>query len=180
MGVIHFVGSIFSVVVLREDGRDLVLHSTDYQPCAIASKLTLRSGIAMALGLITPVAVFALIDPRVLTNAQFMIVLVLGCAMIACIFMYVCSLLSPGQVKAVVFDRRNRKLVMEHQGSFASTSKEIDLDQISSVQMVHDYDQDGYGVTMPMIVLKSREGLALPEGTEDSHLQVLRSRLGLH
>ena len=167
------------MVVLSEDGRDLVLHSADYRPCAIASKLTLRSGIAMGLGLITPIAVFALIDPRVLVNAQFMILLVLSCAMIACIFMYVCSLLSPGQVKAVVFDRHNRKVIVERQGSFASTSQQIDFGQVRSVQMVHDYDLDGYGVTMPMIMLKSREGLALPEGTGESHLQVLRSKLGL-
>ena len=166
------------MVVLSKDGRDLILHSADYQPCAIASRLTLRSAGAMATGLATPILVFAFIDPKVLANGQFMFILIMICIMIASVFMYACSLISPGPVKAVIFDRRNRKLIVERQGSFASTNREVDFEQIASMRMVQDYDHDGYGSKTPMVVLRSREGLALPAGTDESHLQTIRYVLG--
>jgi len=100
------------------------------------------------------------------------------CTMIACVFMYACSVFSPGPVKAVTFDRHNRRVIVERQGSFASTNQEVDFEQIASMQMIHDYDQDGYGSTTPMVVLRSREGLLLPSGTSETHLKALRSLLG--
>ena len=166
------------MVVLSEDGRDLILHSSDYRPCAIASRLTMSSVVAMIVGLSAPVLVFAVIDPSILAQAKFMLTTIAICAMLVCIMMYVCSAISPGPVKAVTFDRRNRRLILERQGNFASTSQEIDFEQISSLRMVQSYDQDGYGSSEPMVVLRSREGLTLPAGTAESHLQALRTIVG--
>ncbi len=167
------------MVVLSEQGRDLILHSTDYKPCAIGSRFTMHFVGAMMTGLAAPIFVFALIDPKVLAHGPFMLTLIMICAMLACTFMFACSVVSPGPVKAVTFDRDNRSMTVERQGCFASTNREVAFDQVATMQMINGYDDDGYGSSAtPMVVLRSREGLLLPTGTDETHLQTLRAILG--
>lgn len=167
------------MVVIGTKGQDVVLFREGAQPCGLNSKFNLHALAPIILGLMAPFVVIALLAPEALAHIQFMVTVLMVGAMIACIFIFIRSVLSPGPVTSVRIDPRKKRLIVERCGPFATTVREIRFIEIVALKMVHEFDQDGYGIIEPRIVLRSRETLAMPEGTTEEHLEALRPYIGL-
>ena len=133
----------------------------------------------LIIGLVAPILLLVMIDPMVLRNAPFLVATILFPMLGFSVAVYAYCVLNPGDVVGLTADRNTRVLELVQANFFATRRTAIPFDEIASLRMVQDYDQDGYAVRRAELVLGSGERMALPPVGDPAELEALRSAIGL-
>jgi hypothetical protein len=129
------------------------------------------------LGLLAPMLMFIIIDPRAVTDASVLTHVYLFAIMIIATVAYLISVFETGEVTNVVIDQQAKKVLIERTGMLAKSATEVRFSDIATVRMETHYDDDGYKTAMPVLVLSTREVIELPEGTTDADVTAMRALL---
>lgn len=131
------------------------------------------------IGLAVPLISIGILDPAGLRHARVVIIaLLLGLLVIAAL-LFLLSLVSTAEVRAVVFDRRSRRIGLVQSGILADVTVEVAFDQVRSIGAATRFDRDGYRYNQAEIVLRDGRRIALPEGTSSEAISRAKTLLGL-
>ena len=129
------------------------------------------------LGLLAPMLLFLLIDPRAITNASviahvymFAIFFIAGSA-------YLISVFETGEITSATVDKTTRTISVERTGLLARSVMEIPFIDVATVRIETRYDDDGYQTAMPVLVLTTREVVQLPPGTTETDVATMRAMI---
>ena len=129
------------------------------------------------LGLLAPMLVFVLIDPRALTNASLILHVYMFAIFVTASAAYLISVFETGEVTSVNFDKAEKTVLVERTGLLAKSRMELPFADIATVRIETRYDDDGYQTALPVLVLTTREIVQLPEGTTESDVAAMRAML---
>jgi hypothetical protein len=129
------------------------------------------------LGLLTPMVLFLLIDPRAVTNANLIAHVYMIAIFVVAAAAYLISVFETGEISRVVVDRAARTVMIERTGLLAKSQMMLSFRDITTVRVETKYDDDGYQQAMPSIVLTTRELIPLPAGTNDTDVATLRAMI---
>lgn len=164
-------------------------HATTYnvQALTVSDEAVLGPGVAsyngrhalppILIGLMTPVILLLLYDPRALGSASIIMYLILMAAFVISATIFVSSLLNPGSIIAVTFDPVSGTAHFVSEGSFAHSVNTIPLRNIMRVRMVARYDHDGYSWHQAIAELRSGETISLPASTTSDQVAALNELL---
>ena len=130
--------------------------------------------VPVLLGLLAPVIVLSLIDPRALASASVILHIYLFLIFAMAVAAYIYSVFAPGDITKVTFQKRQRVVIAERAGLFATTKSEVSFADISTVRMDNRYDDDGYETAVPVIILTDHKILQLPAGTTEADIATMR------
>ena len=131
------------------------------------------------LGLLAPMLLFLLIDPRAITNASVIAHVYMIAIFVIASAAYLISIFETGEITSVSFDKNARLVSIERTGVLAKALMELDFADIASVRIETRYDDDGYQTAMPVLVLTTRETVPLPAGTTEADVANMRAILTL-
>lgn len=131
--------------------------------------------VPVLLGLLAPVIVLSLVDPRALANVSVILHIYLFLIFGIAVAVYIYTVFAPGDITKVTFQKRQRVVIAERAGLFATTKSEIPFSDIASVRVENRYDDDGYETPVPVIVLTDHKVLQLPAGTTEADVATMRS-----
>ena len=131
------------------------------------------------LGLLAPMLLFMLIDPRALSSISVIAPVYLFAIFIIAGGAYLISVFETGQVTRVTVDRPSRTVVVHRTGVLAKSAMEIAFADIATIRIETRYDDDGYETAMPVLVLSTREAVQLPAGTTAADIAKMRAMLKL-
>jgi hypothetical protein len=129
------------------------------------------------LGMIAPVLVFLVIDPRAFSSASLIAYVYLPAIFVIAFIAYLISVFEPGEVTSVAADKPSRTIVVERTGVLAKSAMSLPFADVATVRIETRYDDDGYQTAMPVIVLTTREVIPMPAGTTESDVATLRAML---
>lgn len=129
------------------------------------------------LGLLAPMLLFLLIDPRAITNASLIAHVYMFAIFVIASAAYLISVFETGEITSVTIDKAARTLNVERTGMLAKSYMEIDFADIATVRIETRYDDDGYQTLLPVLVLTTRELVQLPAGTTESDVATMRALL---
>jgi hypothetical protein len=129
------------------------------------------------MGLAAPVLVLLLIDSDALSSASLVIQLYLYAMFAIATGAYIVSIFETGDVTRVTMDGAARKFIVERTGLIAKSALEIPYADVTAVRIETRYDDDGYQTAMPVLVLTTREVVALPAGTTESDVVMMRAMM---
>ena len=130
--------------------------------------------VPVLLGLAAPVIVLSLVDPRALASASVILHVYLFLIFAIATGAYIYSVFAPGDITKVTFQKRQRVVIVERAGLFATTKSEVLFSDIASVRIETHYDDDGYETAVPVIVLTDHKFLQLPAGTTQADVDAMR------
>jgi hypothetical protein len=128
-------------------------------------------------GLLAPMLVFAVIDPRALTNASLIGQVYLFVIFLLAAGAFLVSVFESGEVTSVTIDRTTRTIHVERIGLVAKSAMDLDFADVATVRIETRYDDDGYETAMPVLVLTTREVVPMPEGTTEADAAKMRAIL---
>ncbi len=131
--------------------------------------------VPILIGLVAPVLVLMIVDPRALGSAAVLLHIYMFAIFVIATGAYIWTVLDPGSVTRVTFDKQTRKVIAERSGALAKSMLEIPFVDIAAIRMESRYDDDGYETNTPVLVLTTREVVHLPAGTTESDIVVMRS-----
>lgn len=129
------------------------------------------------LGLLAPMLLFLLIDPRAVTNASLIAHVYMFAIFIVASSAYLISVFETGEVTSTTVDKALRTVVVERTGLLAKSSSEFAFADIATVRIESRYDDDGYQMAIPVLVLTTREVVPLPAGTTETDVATMRAML---
>lgn len=136
--------------------------------------------VPILIGLMSPVLVISLIDPKALTNGGALLHVYLLAIFVVATGIYAWSVLDPGDVTRITFDKAARKVIAERAGLFARSQIEFDFADVASIRFETHYDDDGYQTSVPVLVLAGRQTLPLPAGTTEADVAAMRALIRGH
>ncbi len=139
-----------------------------------------RHQLALApilMGLAAPVLVLLLIDANALSSASLVIQLYLYAMFAIATGAYIVSIFETGDVTRVTMDRKARLYHVERTGILSKSVHEVPFADVAAVRIETRYDDDGYQTPMPVLVLTTREVVALPAGTTESDVVTMRAMM---
>ncbi len=139
----------------------------------------INSAAPILIGLIAPVLMLLLIDPHAVWYAPFLLPTVLFPLAAFSIAVYMYCVLNPGNVVAVVADPVTRTLELVQSNFFATRRTKLGFDEIATLRLSTEYDQDGYSAERAELHLQNGERVHLPSVTDKAEVLSLRSVLGL-
>lgn len=129
--------------------------------------------VPVLIGLMGPVLVISLVDPRALASASVLVHIYLFAIFMIAAGAYIYSVLDPGEVTRVTFDKQAGFVSAERSGLFAMSTLDIPFSDISTVRIEARYDDDGYQTAIPVMVLKNRQIVPLPAGTTEADVAAM-------
>ncbi len=157
----------------------LVVEDDETSHGGLAGYQGLHALVPVMIGLLMPIALLTLFDPRVLQNAQMVVHFVLFAILVVSGSIFVITLLNPGRTISVAFDAEARQIEFIRQGAFAHTVYRVPFNRVTAVRIETVYDQDGYMEPTPVIMLKPHERIELPAGIDNATLAEIRTLVGL-
>ncbi len=145
----------------------------------VAGRFNLHMLSPIMLGLAAPILVVGIIDPAILQHGRAIIFALLASMLMVATLLFAASLMWPGDVTAVIFDTKARKVELVQSGLLATSSVEVFFDQIANIGMASRYDKDGYPFTRAELELRDGQRVALPAGTTPETIAAARRALGL-
>lgn len=130
------------------------------------------------IGLLAPVMVLFAVDPRALKSASVLLHIYIGAIFVIATIGYIISVIDDGEVTKVSFDKDSRTITVEKTGVVAKKKSVIPFADVASLRMETRYDDDGYKASVPLLVLSTRETIALPAETTDADVAAMRELLG--
>jgi hypothetical protein len=131
--------------------------------------------VPVLIGLTAPVLVLSIIDPRALANASVIFHIYLFLVFVIATGAYIYSVVDPGEITKVVFDKQSRVVTVNRAGLFATSALEIPFSDIAAVRVESRYDDDGYQSHVPMLVLTDHKIVPLPAGTTEQDVATMRA-----
>ncbi len=131
--------------------------------------------VPILIGLVAPVLVLVVIDPRALGSATVLLHIYMFAIFVIATGAYIWTVLDPGDITRVTFDKPSRKVVAERSGALAKSTLDIPFVDIAAIRMESRYDDDGYESLVPILVLTTREILPLPRGTTEADIAMMKS-----
>ena len=131
--------------------------------------------VPILIGLVAPVLVLMFIDPRALGSASVLLHIYMFAIFVIATGAYIWTVLDPGNITRVTFDKQARKVFAERKGLLAKSVLEIPFVDIAAIRMENRYDDDGYESAMPVLALTTREVGPLPAGTTEGDLAMMRA-----
>ena len=129
------------------------------------------------LGLLAPMLLFLIIDPRALRDASLIAHIYLVVIFVIASVAYLISVFETPESTGLLADQTDRQITVEKTGLLSRSKIEIPFADVASVRMDTRYDDDGYYTSMPVLVLKTRETVQLPVGTTEADIATLRAML---
>lgn len=137
-----------------------------------------RQALAPVLiGLLAPMLVFGLIDPRALMDFGLIAQVYLFIIFLMAAAAFVISVFETGEVTSVTVNKATKSIQIERIGSFAKSTMELDFADVATVRIETRYDDDGYQTAMPVMVLTTREVVPMPAGTTETDVAHMRAML---
>ena len=130
------------------------------------------------LGLLAPMLLFLVIDPRALADASLIAHVYMIAIFVIASLAYLISVFETGEVTSAMADKASGTIIVERTGLLARSEIEIPFGSIATVRMDTRYDDDGYQTAVPVLVLATREMVLLPAGTSESDIAALRAIIG--
>jgi hypothetical protein len=132
------------------------------------------------IGVSAPMVLAMLFAPSMMVRAEIIVLIVaLTAAFVVATIAFGAALLLPASVSTAVFDRERRSLDIYRSSIFATRVSSIPFDRIKAVRMTPHYDDDGYSVDVPELVLVDGSAQALPGDTSVRDIAAIRALLGL-
>ncbi len=129
------------------------------------------------LGLLAPLLVFMVIDPRALSSASLIAHVYMVVIFLLSGIAFLISVFETGEVTSVTIDRPTRTIHVERIGMVAKSFMDIDFADVATVRIETRYDEDGYQTALPFIVLTTREVVPMPAGTTEADVAQMRAVL---
>lgn len=129
------------------------------------------------LGLLAPMLVFLLIDPRALADASLIAHVYMVAIFVIASIAYFISVFETPESTGLFADRASKLITVEKTGLLARSKLEIPFADVASVRMDTRYDDDGYYTSVPVLILTTRENVPLPAGTTEADIATLRAML---
>lgn len=143
-----------------------------------SSVSTHRHGLPMVLlGLLAPVIVLLIIDPRAVANVSVVAHIYMWALFVIAAFAFLFSVFETADVTSVTFDKPSRSITLERTGSLAKSETSLRFGDVSTVRIESRYDDDGYQTSIPVLVLTTRETIPLPAGTTEQDVIAMRAML---
>ena len=133
----------------------------------------------LLLGLLVPFIAAHYFDPEALRPVKWFIGAVLVLTFVVCSALFFYTHHYPGKINSLVIDRENRTMEIVWCNLMATSSQIVPFQDISALRVRNDYDDDGYLLPRPELVLRSRPPIALPDSISDAALRPLRAAIGL-
>lgn len=153
--------------------------TVDIEPFSIRSeRASHRHALPpILLGLLAPLLLFLLIDPRAVTDISVIAHVYLLAIFVIASAAYLISVFETGEISSVSIDRQSKTISVERTGMLAKSTMEIPFADIAAVRLETYYDDDGYKTAVPVLVLTTRELVHLPPGTTETDVATIRSIL---
>lgn len=129
------------------------------------------------LGLLAPMLLFLLIDPRAITNASLIAHVYMFAIFVIASAAYLFSVFETGEVSGVMVDQKSKVIFVERTGMLTKSTMEIPFSDVAAVRIETRYDDDGYQTAMPVLVLTTREIVQLPPGTTETDVATIKAIL---
>jgi hypothetical protein len=159
--------------------KQLTLVNPEYAESGVGRYSGSHALVPILLGLLTPVAVLALLDPRSLVHASLLINIYLFAAMTISTGVFLLSVFRPGEVISVTFDQATEQAEFVMSGTFAHKVLHVPFAKIAGAVVDVQYDDDGYKYLMPIVKLTSGQLIGLPAGTTEDDVADIRATLHL-
>lgn len=143
-----------------------------------ASPRRLHAIAPVLIGLIAPVLVLLLIDPRALGSASVILHIYLGAIFVIATVAYIISVFDQGDVTRIRFLEADRVIAIERTGLVAKKTINVPFGDIASLRIETRYDDDGYKSNVPLIVLSTREVIELPDTMSEQDIGRMRRLIG--
>lgn len=134
--------------------------------------------VPVLIGLTSPILVISLIDPRALASVSVIFHIYLFLIFVVATGAYIYSVIEPGEITKVTFDKKSRKVMVTRSGLFATTAEEVPFYDIAAVRIEARFDDDGYQTDIPVMVMTDHKTMLLPAGTSEG--DVIKIRAILH
>jgi hypothetical protein len=139
---------------------------------------THRHGLPMVLlGLLAPVLVLLIIDPRAVANVSVVAHIYMTALFVIAAIAFLISVFETADVTSVSFDKTSRSITLERTGTLATSEISLQFADVSTVRIESRYDDDGYQTSIPVLVLTTRETIPLPAGTTEQDVIAMRAML---
>jgi hypothetical protein len=133
----------------------------------------------LLLGLMAPFVAAAYFDPEALEHVKYPIWMFLLVMLIVCTALFIYTVHFPGKLTRLEVDRNARAVEIVWQSMISTTTQVVPFEEISSLKVRNDYDDDGYATPVAELVLRSSNPITLPAGTSDEQLRPMRAAIGL-
>jgi hypothetical protein len=134
--------------------------------------------VPILIGLMAPVMVLFIVDPRALKSANLLLHIYLFAIFLIATGAYIISVVDKGDVTRVVFDKDARHILIERTGLLARKATEVPFTDVASLRIETRYDDDGYKTQVPLLVLSTRETLELPATLTEADVAAMRTLIG--
>lgn len=133
--------------------------------------------LPVLLGLLAPMLLFLLIDPRALASASLVAHVYMVAIFIIASAAYLISIFETPETTSMLADQAEKLITVERTGLLARSTIVVPFADVASVRMDTRYDDDGYYTSVPVLILTTRETVQLPIGTTDSDIVTLRAMI---
>lgn len=164
---------------LLKSGDRLVFAEPGFGDGEKSDALHLRALSPFLIGLVVPFLVIYLMDPAMVRPVRLVIWLGLMCLFLLSCGLFVFSAMSQQRLTNVVCDPATASIELTWRGPLSSEFQSIPFKDIAFVRLRSDETEDGYPTSVPELVLRSRQVIALPPATTESQVRVLRAVIGL-
>lgn len=162
-----------------KDGDRLVLAIGDEGAGERRASFDFQLLSPLLLGLLVPFMAAGYYDPEAMSHLRFPIVIFLLIMFFVCTGLFFYTHHVPGRIASISVDRERRMIEIEWRNPLTTASQVVPFEDITALRVRNEYDDDGYAVQVPELVLRSRPPIRLPEGTQEAHLRPLRAAIGL-
>lgn len=135
--------------------------------------------VPILIGLSIPLSLYVLAVPDAIKDSRFAVMMLLVLITVVTGAIFLISILRPGATMTVRFDGNRRVAEIVRSGTFAHSVYTVPFARIQSVRIETRYDDDGYGVMQPVMILKPREAVELPPTTTPADVARIRELIGL-
>jgi hypothetical protein len=143
-----------------------------------SSVSTHRHGLPMVLlGLLAPVIVLLIIDPRAIANVSVVAHIYMWALFAMAAGAFLISVFETADITSVTFDKPSRSITLGRTGTLARSETSLRFADVSTVRIESRYDDDGYQTSTPVLVLTTRETIPLPAGTTEQDVIAMRAML---
>jgi hypothetical protein len=133
-----------------------------------------RYGLAaMLLGMTFPVLVLLMLYPNGRHGLSLIVPVYLAGIFLIAMGAFLVSVFENGDPTGLTVDVDNKVIILEKTGFVAYRELPFPFAEVSNFRLEKEYDADGYDTYHPVMTLKSRERIRLPDGTTEADLKEL-------
>ncbi len=163
--------------MITADNNGRLILSDGGDPRAAYAGLNALSPVLM--GLTLPLVGFMVLAPMAFQRSGPILVVLLMLLFFVALVVFVVSVFFKGPIVALAANPGSGMLEIYRAGPFATSQERIDTDDVADLKVTTVYDDDGYAIRLPHLVLEDGATVEIPMMLDDSDVRLFRKVLGL-